>query len=195
MKYLILPHIMNYKRQCVIHNYFKKVANVSDHICSVSLVNIYTDWKVCSIMITIMCTFCLDAILYGCVSPHLSDIQCKCAPFVKIFICYTFVACCWYETGAKWRLAMPYMCALPCRHSRPNIYAIYSSSSYRCVSPCWLDAKCIYNSYYTNNKCYIRVIHEHYKTCVKSRLVSYCGSVSPRGCDTSHGYSQTCRTP
>ena len=195
MKYLILPHIMNYKRQCVVHNYNKKIANVLDYICSVSLVNIYTDWKVSSIMITIMCTFCLDATLYGCVSPHLSDIQCKCAPFVKMFICYTCVSCYWYKTDAKCRFAMPYMCVSPCRHGRPNIYAIYSPCSYRCVSPCWLGAKCIYNSYYTNNKCYMCVIHEHYKTCVKSRFVSHYGCDSPRGCGTSHGYSQTYRTP
>ena len=186
---------MNYKRKCVVHNYIKDIVNVLDHIYSVSLVNIYKDWKVCNIVITIMCTFCLDAILYGCVSPHLSDIQCKCAPFVKMFMCYTCVSCCWYKTVAKYRFTMPYMCASPCRHGGPNIYAIYSPCSYRCVSPCWLGAKCIYNSYYTNNTCYIRVIHEHYKTCVKSRLVSHCGCVSPRGCDTSHGYSQTCRTP
>ena len=96
MKYLILLHIMNYKRQCAVHNYIKKVTNVSDYICSVSLVNIHTDWKVCNMMTTIMCNFCLYAILYGCVSPHLSDIQCKCAPFVKMFICYICVSCCWY---------------------------------------------------------------------------------------------------
>ena len=197
MKYLILLHIMNYKRQCAVHNYIKKVTNVFDYICSVSLVNIHTDWKVCSMMITItiMCHFCLYAILYGCVSPHLSDIQCKCAPFVKVFMCNICVSCCWYKTDAKGRFAMSYMCVSPCRHGRPNIYAIYSPCSYRCVSPCWLGAKCIYNSYCTNNTCYICVIHEHYNTCVKSRFVSHYGCDSPRGCGTSHGYNQTYRTP
>ena len=194
MRYLCLPHIMNYKRQCVVHNYTKKIENVLDHICAVSLVILYTDWKVCSIGITIMCTICLDAILYGCVSPHLSATQCRCALFVNMFICCTCVSCYWYKTDAKCRYAMPYMCASPCRHGRPNIYAIYSLCSYRCVSPCWPGAKCIYNSYYTNNTCYICVIHEHYKSCVK-RFVSHTRCASPCCCVTSHGYSQTRRSP
>ena len=195
MKHLILPHIMNYKRQCVVHNYINNIENFLNHISAVSLIYLYTDWKVCNIVTTNMCTFGLDVIPYGCVSPHLSDTQCKCAPFGKMFICYTCVSCYWYKTDAKYRFVMPNMCVSPCRHGRPNIYAIYLPCSHRCVSPCWFGAKCIYNSYYTNNTCHLCVIHKHYKTCVKSRSVSHCGCASPRGCGTSHGYSQTRRTP
>ena len=190
-----MPHMMNYKRQFVLHNYIKKLSNALDHICAVSWFNICTDWNVCSVVITLVPTFCLDAILYGSVSPHLSDTQCLCAPCVSMYIFCTCVSCYWYETGSKCRCAMLYMCASPCRHGRPNIYAIYSPCSYRCVSPCWLGDKYIYNSSYTNNTCYIYVMYKHYGTYVKSWFVSHCWCSSPRGCGTSHGYCQISHTP
>ena len=109
MRYLIMPHMMYYKRQCVLHNYIKKLAKVLDHFCAVSWFNICTDWKVCSVVNTIVLTFCLDAILYGSVSPHLSDIQYICAPCVTMSIFCTCESCYWYESASKCRSAVLYI--------------------------------------------------------------------------------------
>ena len=176
-----MSHIIDYKIQCVVYNYIRNI------LC--------TDWKVCRIVINLVCIPYLGVMLYGCVSPHLSDTHCRYTIFVTSYIFYTYVSYYWYKMDAKCRCTVPNMCASLCWYGRPNMCTIYTLCSYRCVSPCWHGAKSTYNIYYTSTVCYICVIHNWYKLCVVSWCASPRGCVSPRGCGTSHGYSLTYHTP
>ena len=205
---------MEYKMQFVFNNCIKNIVNTLAYLRPEVCIILCPDWKVSIILCPdwkvsiILCpdwkvsinvnSFvfipCMNAMLYGCVSPRLSGTQCK-YKYVMVLIFCACVVYYWYKVVSKYRCAMPNLCDSPCWYSRPKVCAIDTLCFYRCASPCWHGFKCIYYLFYTSTLYYICIEYNWYKLCLKSMNDSTNGCDSPHSCGTSYRYGLSRHTP